>query len=441
MRFEEDLIEKIRPDAKLVIKVSLTTNTLIELIKDKASIHKEVADVRLVGSVAKDTYVGRPDIDIFILFDKATARSQLEKIGLTIGKEVLSYFEERYAEHPYVHGKFDGFEVDIVPCYKIDDPSQLMSAVDRTPFHTKYVLDHLMPYQNDQVRLLKQFLKGIKAYGAEARVRGFSGYLCELLIMKYGTFGNVMKTSARWNYGTKISMTDRMGAKFPSPLVFIDPVDETRNVASALSVEQFATYIYACQEFLAQPDERFFFPSERAGLNEEAIREYFEETGYKVLIVSSPRPDGIDDNIYPQTRKTTEGIKTILEKGDFEVLDSVFEIGQDVRIAFLLTTDSISDCHKHVGPPVWMDNSEGFLSRWKGQSVGEPYIEGGRWVVMVRRNHSTAFSLLVEEMTKASLGSAFRGLDLQVISHERVISGGFESTLTELLDKRLPWTI
>ncbi len=441
MRFGEDLIDRIRPDAKLVAKVSSTTISLIELIKDRALAYQEVVDVRLVGSVAKDTYVGQPDIDVFILFKKETPRSTLEKIGLGIGREVLLVHEERYAEHPYIHGTFDGFEVDIVPCYHIDDPSQLMSAVDRTPFHTKYVEDHLMPEQRDQVRLLKQFLKGIGAYGAEARVQGFSGYLSELLIIRYVTFRKVLEASSNWNFGTKVTLTNGRFAKFPSPLVFIDPVDETRNVASALSVEQFAKYIYACKEFLESPNERFFFPLVRSDLDEDAVKKYFEQTDFKVVIVSSPRPDGIDDNIYPQTRKTMEGIRTILEQGDFEVLDKNFEIGHDTRMAFLLMTDKVSDCHKHVGPPVWMDNSEVFLSRWRGHCAGGPYIEGGRWVAMIRRNHTTAHGLLVKEMAKASIGSAFKGMEFSVIPHEQVMSGGYESILTELLDKRFPWTI
>ncbi|DAC71621.1 MAG TPA: CCA tRNA nucleotidyltransferase [Thermoplasmata archaeon] len=441
MRFEEDLIERIRPDAALVAKVSSTTISLMALIRDMAMAHHEVVDVRLVGSVAKETYVGRPDIDVFILFLKETPRSTLEKIGLGIGREVLPLYEERYAEHPYIHGTFDSFEVDIVPCYHIDDPSQLISAVDRTPFHTKYVLDHLLSEQRDQVRLLKQFLKGTRAYGAEARVQGFSGYLSELLIIKFKTFRKVLEASSRWNFGTKVTMTNGPSAKFPSPLVFIDPVDETRNVASALSVEQFAKFVYASQEFLASPDERFFFPLERSDMGQDAIKRYFDQTGFKVVIVSSPRPTGIDDNIYPQTRKTMEGIRTVLEQGDFHVLDKNFEIGRETRMAFLLMTNEVSQCHKHVGPPVWMDNSDVFLDRWRGHCVGEPYIEGGRWVALIRRNHTGAHDLLVKEMAKASIGSSFKGMEFSVIPHEQVISGGYESVLTELLDKRLPWTI
>ena len=93
----------------------------------------------LVGSVAKGTHLTNPDIDIFVLFPTSTEREKLEDYGLKIGRAVLEDPEERYAEHPYIWGTFGGFIVEIVPCYRIKDPSQKMSAVDRTPFHTVYV--------------------------------------------------------------------------------------------------------------------------------------------------------------------------------------------------------------------------------------------------------------------------------------------------------------
>jgi tRNA nucleotidyltransferase (CCA-adding enzyme) len=425
----------------LAEKVSTTAEQLKKLIKKVSASYLDVADVQLVGSVAKDTYVGRPDIDIFILFDRSTDRARLEKIGLGIGNKVLLDTEERYAEHPYIHGIFNDFEVDIVPCYDIKNAIQLMSAVDRTPLHTQYVKEHLRHEQHDQVRLLKQFMKGIGAYGAEAKVQGFSGYLTELLVIKYGSFSEVLKASSQWNYGTKISLSEDEQARFSSALTFIDPVDPNRNVASAVSVEQFAKFVYACQVYLSQPSEFFFFPNRRRCMDEHEIRRYFKDTGFKVLVVSAPCPKGIDDNVYPQTRKTMEGIKVLLERHEFDVLDKTFVIDESATILFLLMTDKISICRKHVGPPVYMGNAEDFLKRWRGACIGEPYIEGGRWVVMIKRTHHRAKELLKEEISKASMGSGFKDLEFKVISHDDILTGDFGPYITELLDKRPPWSI
>ena len=102
--------------------------------------------------------------------------------------------------------KIGGFEVDLVPCYALPDASRIRSAVDRTPFHTRFVLSSLDDVKRGQVLLLKQFMKGIGVYGAEAKVQGFSGYLTELLIIKYGDLLNVLRAASGWRPGTVMDM-------------------------------------------------------------------------------------------------------------------------------------------------------------------------------------------------------------------------------------------
>ncbi|HQQ25676.1 MAG TPA: nucleotidyltransferase domain-containing protein, partial [Methanomassiliicoccales archaeon] len=176
MSLEEEVLRKLRPRAGTVRRLEEAVERLKR--STDASISRSGLDLRtmLVGSVAKGTYVGEPDIDLFVLFPEDVERKDLERVGLRIGQEVLGG-ETRYAEHPYTHGEMDGFEVDLVPCYEVKDASQIRSAVDRTPFHTRFVLSHLDDGKRDQVLLLKQFMKGIGVYGAEAKVQGFSGYL------------------------------------------------------------------------------------------------------------------------------------------------------------------------------------------------------------------------------------------------------------------------
>ena len=92
-----------------------------------------------------------------------------------------------------------------------------------------------------EVRLLKKFMQGIGVYGAEIKVGGFSGYLCELLIMKYGSFAETVEAFANYNKRVIIDIenyyADRqneLSLLFPEPLVIVDPVDKGRNVASAV---------------------------------------------------------------------------------------------------------------------------------------------------------------------------------------------------------------
>jgi len=110
----------------------------------------------------------------------------------------------------------------------------------------------------DDVLLLKQFLKGIGVYGSELRTRGFSGYLVELLIINYGSFENVLKTACGWKYGTLIDIEDHGTIIHKDPLVMIDPTDPVRNVAAALSLDNMCIFIDRACEFLKQPDISYF---------------------------------------------------------------------------------------------------------------------------------------------------------------------------------------
>ena len=266
--------------------IQKTVTELIELCENAISRLKIHAEPMLVGSVAKDTYLKNPDIDIFILFPLDTKRETLEQYGLKIGEHVIPKPVKKYAEHPYTSGKFHGYEVDIVPCYRIKKSSELKSAVDRTPLHTEYVINNLAEKQKNEVRLLKQFLKGIGIYGAEAKVEGFSGYLCELLIIHYGSFMSLVSSAKNWKFNHRITLNNNHKKAFPkAPLVVIDPVDSERNVASALTAQNFAMFIHACAEYEKNPSEYFFFPLPAKPFSKRRIHQMFERRGTEIICV------------------------------------------------------------------------------------------------------------------------------------------------------------
>ena len=439
MSVESDMLAAVSPDFPLREKVNKATSALMARVNDVASTYPVELHVRLVGSVAKDTYVGDPDIDVFILFPEETPRMELERIGLDIGHRVVEG-EERYAEHPYVHGMFQGFQVDLVPCYRLSDASHIKSAVDRTPFHTEYVLSNLRSEQHDQVRLLKQFMKGVGVYGADARVNGFSGYLAELLILKYGDFSNTVAVGSTWVSGTALTLAGESAGGFRSPLVFIDPVDQNRNVASALAADPFATFVYACQEYSRGNDRRFFYPEPSNPFTIDEISKRLDRLGTKLLAVRTERPDLTDDNLYPQTQKTADGLVGLLGQYGFIVVDQAYLIADTVTFIVMLEADKLSECTIHMGPPVWVENSEKFLERWRKEGASLPFIKDGKWAVMAQREHVDAADLLQRRIKEAALGSAFRKLDaFEVLDHQTIVAHGFEAVVSKILDKRFAW--
>ena len=173
-KIEKEVIKKITPTDDYRKKLDKNLKEIRKNIKKEIKKIKLPLDILLVGSIAKDTYlVNNMDIDFFISFPKNFEKEKIAEISLFIGKKLLTDTEESYAEHPYIRGYYKEYYVEIVPCYKIEKASQKLSAVDRTPLHTEYVKKNLKEKQKKEVRLFKQFLKGIGCYGAEAQIQGF----------------------------------------------------------------------------------------------------------------------------------------------------------------------------------------------------------------------------------------------------------------------------
>ncbi|MEA1864769.1 MAG: nucleotidyltransferase domain-containing protein, partial [Euryarchaeota archaeon] len=108
-------------------------NKLAELARRIAGyIQDEGVSCELVGSAARKTWIsGEHDLDLFLMFPTTLSRAELKVDGLRIAKSVADRadsYEIRYAEHPYVHARFDGYRVDLVPCYRIESAKELKSA-------------------------------------------------------------------------------------------------------------------------------------------------------------------------------------------------------------------------------------------------------------------------------------------------------------------------
>ena len=236
-KIEKQVLEVVTPQNNDRKQLQQVVKELKQTVSSEIKKRKLPASIEIVGSISKDTYLKNSlDIDLFLTFPISYSKEKMGKQTLEIGRIILRDTEECYAEHPYIRGLFKKYKIELVPSYKIESASQKLSAVDRTPLHTKYVKLNLKEKQKQEVRLFKQFLKGIGCYGAEAEIEGFSGYLCEILVLKYGSFNNLIKHARKWKHGEKLSLTDNGFPSFDTPLVFIDPVDSERNVASALSV-------------------------------------------------------------------------------------------------------------------------------------------------------------------------------------------------------------
>ena len=440
MSIESTVLDRIKPTEAEVKKIEDTAARLKDTVCKYLSEHDLSVDVRFVGSFAKGTFLSDPDLDLFLLFPEEVPRKELESIGLQVGSDVLGGVR-MYAEHPYTRGVYGGLDVDLVPSYDISSTEKLRTAVDRTPFHTNYVLENMKDEQKDEVRLLKAFMKGIDVYGAEPNTRGFSGYLCELLIIRYGSFLDVLENVKDWKEGTTITL-DKRGPPGIGALIVYDPVDQRRNVASAVHIDTLSLFIVAAKAYLQNPSQKFFFPEKRDPLPKEKLESLSERNGSRMVTVIFERPDTIEDNLYSQLWKTRYALTRKLNDFDYNVLRSVHEMYDDtLEIAFEIERDVLSKTYKHVGPPVWVKAAESFLSKWKDNEFGPPFIEEGCWNVIVERMYFTAKEMLTDEAAISGIGRELNPNTMKVRDHVSSLENTDRGLLTELMDSKRSWEI
>ncbi len=356
------------------------------------------ADVVQVGSTARGTWVaGDRDIDLFVRFDADLDREELEEYGLAIGHAVLPDGHEEYAEHPYVKGTYEGFEVDLVPCHDVETAGDLVSAVDRTPFHDAYLSARLDDDLAEDVVLAKAFLKGIGAYGSDLRTEGFSGYLTELLVLELGGFVPLVESARSWHPPVEFDPEGHAERTFDDPLVVVDPTDPTRNVAAVLSAANLARFQHYARELLATPRPELFEPADPDPLDAVAVRDHLDRRRTTPVAVVFDAPDLVDDQLWPQLRRSLDGIVRGLDGHGFDVLRAqAMTGGADPKRAALYAELEVAErptVQRHEGPPIAVRKHaanfyESYADDVDPDTYG-PFIDGNRYVVEREREFTT----------------------------------------------------
>lgn len=445
---EKKVLGIITPTNNDKKKLDEVVKKLREKVKIEIEERKLPVKIEIVGSIAKDTYLkNNLDIDLFIIFPTDVSKDDIAKNSLSIGRKLLKNTEECYAEHPYIRGFFKEKKVEIVPCFKIEKASQKVSAVDRTPLHTRYIIDKLKESQKQEVRLFKQFLSGIGCYGAEAEVEGFSGYLCEILIIKYETFKNLLNKAKNWKTGEKLALSDGKNPSFDTPLTFIDPVDSERNVASALTKERFDFFINACKEYMKNPNITFFFPNKTKPWSIKKIESEIKKQGNLFLGIQLVKPDIITENLYPQLRKASKSIWDVCKRYDFIIYDVMFFIEDlEKKVILIVNTknEPLSNTFIHNGPPVKLiKNVNEFINKWNGNPrvVKVPFEEKGRIYVELERDYTDIKDFIKNQFNKLSLGRHIDEIkkNFKIIDLKDLLKEELRIFWTEYLDGKMPW--
>jgi tRNA nucleotidyltransferase (CCA-adding enzyme) len=388
----EAVRERVTPDADERERLETVARRVRERAEAAVEDMEVAATVERVGSTARSTWTaGDHDLDIFVRFPPALDRDSLESLGLTVGYEAIPDGHEEYAEHPYVTGTVDGFDVDLVPCYDVDSAAEAQSAVDRTPFHTRYVADRLDEAIAGDVRVAKAFCRAAGVYGSDLRTRGFSGYLLELLVLEYGGFRELIDAAAEWHPPVEIDPVGHGAQSFEDPLVVIDPTDPERNVAAVVTAESVAHLQHHARALRSDPSRDAFAAREPDPLDAAAVRQAIETRETTPLAIRFDPPDLVADQLWPQLERSRRGIMGELDRRGFDVLRSAAFADEQAVLFFELAVATRPAIERHVGPPVHVaDHASSFLETYADSAVAGPFIEDDRYVVERERTDTHA---------------------------------------------------
>jgi tRNA nucleotidyltransferase (CCA-adding enzyme) len=398
----------------------------------------DVVDVVFGGSFAKGTWLpDDADIDIFVKIKPSVGIEKFEEMGRDIGSETLKKYgpKLRYSDHPYVEAFVKKVRVNVVPCYDVEQ-GKWKSAADRSPFHTRYISTRFDDEKRGQARLLKKFFKTLGIYGAEVSTAGFSGYVSEVLVLKYCSFENVLRAAADWQERQVIAVGDYnldFVKRFSSPVTIIDPVDSRRNLGTALSPESVAKFMLAARRFLERPSLQFFKESKRHNAPSKLLLP-------NVLVVEFSHQRKSPDIIWGQLKRSINSIAKQLELAHFVVLRSscLTDERSSAALVFLLESLTLPLYIKKNGPQIFRrKDTASFLSN-KKRPLAIWVDREMRIAMLVDRNATDARkfvkSLLLNDVDKSGISRDLIVNKLQIYTgNDRKIKGLVKEAVSKVV--------
>lgn len=380
----------------------------------------EIAFIELEGSFGrKQTHLRNwRELDVFIglpieILPKPKEPGKLEKkvIKKLLNKLVRKVALESvkiagcqdakiaFAEHPYITAGFDDFKVDVVFCFDLSSNYILehgpVTAVDRTPHHSRFVDEHLTKDQRDDVRLLKAFFQTAYVYGDSSPVgrSGFTGFSTEMIIYHLNDTVSAFKylqedPIAPLDFFKRSDIKLRQRFK-KEQFIIVDPTDPNRNVASSISNRALKFAQTRIQHLISKPTPEFFMRRAIPVLSESELTEvglnYFvfefeDRTGWHYTKTR--------DKLYRYFTRLERFLKqepTRVSRFGKVLFEEVFE-GNHYAIALWVENPQIEMKYIRTGPP---PNLKQAVKRFK-EKHPSAILRNGRLHVEIIRPFTTA---------------------------------------------------
>ena len=393
-----EVVKEIVPDKKYEDDILKKASNIIK----KINLGLKDAKATLGGSGAKCTWLKTFDADIFVKFNYNKFKDKSTQLS-----DVLEAFLKKNYKIRRLHGSRDYFQIkdgkftfEIVPILDIKKAEQAKNITDVSPLHSDFVLKHKK--LKDEIRLTKQFFKASRVYGAESYIMGFSGYVCEILTIHYGSFLNLIKAVPRWKdkevidikryYKGKNVFAEINKSKLNSPVIVIDPVQKDRNAAAALDHEKFDIIKHKAREFMKNPSKEFF---EVKTPTEQGIKKEF---GSNLVILKAAPLKKKTDVAGAKMLKAFHYIENELVRCGFKIMESdMLWHASDSLFYYALQNNKLPEMAEIVGPPV--KNEKHALAFKKKHK--KTFVKGKRLFATEKRKFADAKNL-VKELIKTS---------------------------------------
>ncbi len=387
MDWKSTVLSTIKPASEEEKDVYLRIATFLQ------KLNKMLVDASAIlgGSGAKGTWLkGRHEADIFVLFPYEKYKEKSDKLSDILEQWLKGFrFERLHGSRDYFRVREGEFVFEIIPILKIKNARDARNITDVSPLHAGWVKKNSNERLRNDIRLAKAFCKAQGCYGAESYIRGFSGYVLEILVIHYGGFEKLLKAALKWEekqivdagswYKKKENVWMAVNqAKLYSPLIVIDPVDADRNAAAALDKEKWMLFKEKAKAFLKKPEVKYFE-------KEEITFEKLKKKG-PIVWIEVESLTGKEDKVGAQLLLAFEWMKKQLQ--EFGVKDAGWEWDRKKSASFWFIVER-KERDKVVtvkGPPLEMESHVAAFKKGKKTFVKD----GNVWAKVEREDYKLA---------------------------------------------------
>ena len=301
---------------------------------------------------------------------------------------------------PYLRINAADEYVNLFVGFEVTPGEKQISIFDSIPMHTQYLLTHMQENDRSEVLLLKKFMKTVGVYRNEIGAVGFNGYLCELLVVFYGSFWDTIKGISSWKPRTIIdikrkkvqiedvdSLTSEMLNRY-YPLYVQDPLNPKDNVAADVSMLQFSSLIAAANIYMFNPTIHFFedLPCE-IPLFDDLVRKIIS-TGRETLVLILKRNFQEAEICWQKALSIKSAFASEIFANNY-ILERSYAFVSDDHYGLMISLMNADPqlLRRKDGPDITSKESLEFLKRYSKHIdvVAGPFIDDDRWAIYLAK--------------------------------------------------------